>query len=192
MCLKLWLCVKRLTLRQSVHVWKRHDAHLHIFPSWCIRTFPTSHLCIFHLYSPSLSFSSSFHFPYQNHTCYSIIFLRLLYSELLDKHLSRSRPNRRLVFFCSDLWGQSFEEAFDKCKALQWLYWLIDFWWTLTSILTACDALRWTWPWNFTAKRQSRPARFVLLLSESILPALETWGIPKDYRRVCSENVKEW
>ena len=58
--------------------------------------FSASHLSSLIIFLVFLIF---FHFTYQNHACYSICFCsRLLYSKLLNKHLSRSRANRRLVF----------------------------------------------------------------------------------------------
>ena len=61
-----------------------------------VPNFPALHLSCLITFPVFLVF---FHFTFQNHICYMFSFSRLLYSKLLIKHLSRSRANRRLVYF---------------------------------------------------------------------------------------------
>ena len=83
--LSLYLCPLFLS------VVARHmssDALYQIFSSWSILLFHTI----------------SFHSSYKIHQLFTDYLLRLPSSELLEKHLFRSRANRRLVFFSAVWW----------------------------------------------------------------------------------------
>ena len=83
--LSLYLCPLFLS------VVARHmssDALYQIFSSWSILLFHTI----------------SFHSSYKNHQLFTDYLLRLPSSELLEKHLFRSRANRRLVSWFIYLW----------------------------------------------------------------------------------------
>ena len=80
------------------------DALYQIFSSWSILLFHTI----------------SFHSSYKIHQLFTDYLLRLPSSELLEKHLFRSRANRRLVFRTQDeriqLSGSSHLQPFKRSK----------------------------------------------------------------------------
>ena len=85
--LSLYLCPLFLSVAA------RHmssDALYQIFSSWSILLFHTI----------------SFHSSYKIHQLFTDYLLRLPSSELLEKHLFRSRANRRLVLFSAKDWRQ--------------------------------------------------------------------------------------
>ena len=98
--LSLYLCPLFLS------VVARHmssDALYQIFPSWSILLFHTI----------------SFHSSYKIHQLFTDYLLRLPSSELLEKHLFRSRANRRLVFFvcgCLCCWFAILHDHRRQCR----------------------------------------------------------------------------